>query len=86
MKMKKPKIYHGGAGDPLVYYTVVLWPRGGGHGKHVSAVYKTARGAENKARAEMAGGAYSGAAIRREEVWYRDDNNEFSSSSPVKTI
>lgn len=76
--MKEPKYYHGK--ETLIYYSIVLWPVGGGWGKSVSTVYKTAKGAEKKAKREMESGLYKSATIRIEKVFLRDDNNEFSSS------
>ena len=82
--MKEPKYYHGE--ETLVYYSIVLWPVSDRWGKSVSTVYKTAKGAERKARREMESGLYKGATIRLEKVFLRDDNNEFSSSGVFAEI
>ena len=76
--MKYPNYYHGK--ETLVYYSIVLWPVSDHWGKSVKTVYKTAKGAERKARKEMESGLYKGATIREEKVFLRDENNEFSSS------
>ena len=76
--MKYPNYYHGE--KTLVYYSIVLWPIFDHWGKSVKTVYKTAKGAERKARKEMESGLYKGATIRKEKVFLRDENNEFFSS------
>ena len=76
--MKYPNYYHGK--ETLVYYSIVLWPISDHWGTSVKTVYKTAKGAERKARKELESGLYKGATIREEKVFLRDENNEFSSS------
>lgn len=82
--MKYPTIWE--EKTTLVYFAVTLWPDGGGYGKTLKTVYKTARGAEKRAREEISRGGFSGATIRKEEVFYRNENNEFSSSGVFKNI
>ena len=82
--MKYPTYYHGK--ETLIYYTVTLWPVAGGRGSTIKTVYKTASGAEKRARKELESGVYKEATIRQEEVYFRDDNNEFSTSGLYKNV
>ena len=82
--MKEPKEYKGK--ETLVYFSVTLWPIGGGYGTTLKTVYKTAKGAERKAVAEMKSGLWKDATIRENSVFYRDENNEFSSSGVFKQL
>jgi hypothetical protein len=82
--MKEPKEYKGK--ETLVYFTITLWPIGGGYGNTLKTVYKTVKGAERKAIAEMKSGLWKEATIRENSVFYRDENNEFSSSGVYKNI
>lgn len=82
--MKYPAYYHGK--ETLIYYTVTLWPAAGGCGSTIKTVYKTASGAEKRAIKELKSGFYKEATIRKEKVYFRDDNNEFSSSGFYKNV
>ena len=82
--MKEPKEYKGK--ETLVYFSITLWPIGGGYGNTLKTVYKTVKGAERKAIAEMKSGLWKEATIRENSVFYRDENNEFSSSGVYKNI
>jgi len=81
--MKEPKIVR----EETVYYSLYFWHFDGKKlADTLSVVYKTPRGAERKAREVLSSGKYKSATIRKEEVWYRDENNEFSSSGIFKEI
>ena len=83
--MKEPKVYHGK--ETLVYYKITMWPRGGGYGETIKAVYKTESAAVKRARVELAKPwKYTSATIRKEEVWARDIDCEFSSSGRVLEV
>ena len=82
--MKEPKNVT--SGETVVYYILIAWPKSGGNGISQKNAYKTPAGAEKRARVLLSGGLYSSVTIRKETVWYRDENNEFSSSGVYKNV
>ena len=78
--MKIPKIVT----EEIEYYIITVWWPDKYMGKTLDTAYKTARGAERKAEALMNSGEFKAVTIRKEEVWKRDEHNEFSSSGVYK--
>lgn len=65
------------------YFEITLFPENG-NGTTLTTCYKTFENARKAARRELKKeNGFKSATIRFEEVWKRNENCEFSSSSPV---
>lgn len=82
--MKAPKTVK--RGSDVVYFTITLWPIGGGYGSTMEEVHEDLPQAEAAAKTALDSGRYASATIRKEEVWWRDSRHEFSSNGPVKEV
>lgn len=67
-----------------IYYIITFWIDKTKQGETLVNAYKTEKGALKKAQAMINSGLYELVQVRKETVWKRDANNEFSTSSPYK--
>lgn len=70
----------------VTYYILTLWEKETYWGKTYLRAYMTEKGAKARINKLLATGKYSQIILRREDVWYRNENNEFSSSTPIKVF
>lgn len=64
----------------LTYYQCYLWKDKTKMGFADDRLYKTRENAEKRMMWLISSGKYEMIVMRKEEVWFRDDNNEFSAS------
>lgn len=79
--MKEPK-----TAKDIIYYSITFFGDPNKHGKTLDNVYKTEAGALKKARSLKAEAPEALVIIRKEEVFYRNNNNEYSASTVYKRI
>ena len=79
--MREPK-----TAKDIIYYSITFFKDPNKCGKTLENVYKTEAGALKKARSLKAEAPESLVIIRKEEVFYRNNNNEYSTSAVYKRI
>lgn len=79
--MREPKI-----AKNIIYYSITFFEDPNKCGKTLDNVYKTKAGALKKAKSLKAEAPEALVVIRKEEVFYRDYENEYSASAIYKTL
>lgn len=64
----------------LTYYQCYVWSDKTKMGHEDGRLYKTKANAEKRMAKLIASGKYESVVLRKEEVWLRDEDNEFSAS------
>ena len=79
--MREPK-----TAKNIIYYSITFFKDPNKRGKTLDNVYKTEAGALKKARSLKAEAPEAFVIIRKEEIFLRDYNNEYSASTIYKTL
>ena len=66
------------------YYTLNMFPKDGGSGKEYPNIFWRKGNAMRQMQREIAKGIYRCVILRRNEVWLRNANNEYSISSGIE--
>ncbi len=64
----------------VTYYQLHMWEDKTTWGVADDRLYKTKANAQKRMAKLIASGKYQMVTMRKEEIWLRDDNNEFSAS------
>lgn len=64
----------------VTYYQLHMWKDKTTWGEADDRLYKTKANAQKRMDELIATGKYQMVTMRKEEIWLRDDNNEFSAS------